>query len=117
MRYLQFTSKNRCIYLRLRGRHLAQNARELMAPRVNLVEYNGYFTGNFKCGTHANLLATSMQNFLLLQAKTLESQVKIRTERREKIPAIANNEHSNFLELFLSRLGNKKSWYVTFPIY
>ena len=37
---------------------------------VNLPEYNGYFTDNFTYGTHANLPATSMQNCLLLQAKT-----------------------------------------------
>ena len=45
-----------------------------------------------------------MQNFLILQAKTLESQIEIPTERRQKyphkrrqkIPAIVNNEHSNF---------------------
>ena len=36
--------------------------------RVNLPEYNGYFTGNFKFETHVNLHATSMQNCLLLQA-------------------------------------------------
>ena len=36
---------------------------------VNLPEYHGHFTGNFTCGTHANCLATSMQNYLLLQAK------------------------------------------------
>ena len=36
---------------------------------VNLPEYNGHFTGNFTCRTHANLPATSMQNCLQLQAK------------------------------------------------
>ena len=30
---------------------------------------HGHYTGNFTCGTDANLPATSMQNCLLLQAK------------------------------------------------
>ena len=34
-----------------------------------LPNYQRHFTGNFTCGTHAILPATSMQNCLLLQAK------------------------------------------------
>ena len=67
-----------------------------LRAHVNLPEYHRYFTGSFTCGTHANLPATSMQNCLLLagkntcnlQAKTLESQVKIPANRRQKKPAI-----------------------------
>ena len=55
-----------------------------LRANVNLPEYHRYFTGSFTCGTHANLPATSMQNCLLLQAKTLESQVKIPAKRRQK---------------------------------
>ena len=40
-----------------------------LQPHVNLPECNGYFTGNFICGTHANLPVTSLQNCLLLQGK------------------------------------------------
>ena len=42
---------------------------QLPAAAVTLPEYNGYFTGNFTCGSHANLPATSKQNCLILQAK------------------------------------------------
>ena len=55
-----------------------------LRAHVNLPEYHRYFTASFTCGTHANLPATSMQNCLLLQAKTLESQVKIPAKRRQK---------------------------------
>ena len=52
--------------------HAASASRRLHAnclqPHVNLPEHNGYFTGTFTCGTHANLPATCMQNCLLLQA-------------------------------------------------
>ena len=44
------------------------HANSLLA-HVNLLEYHGHFIGNFTCGTHANLPATSMHNCLLLQAK------------------------------------------------
>ena len=40
-----------------------------LQAHVSLLEYHGHFTGNFTCGTHANLPATSMQICLLLQAK------------------------------------------------
>ena len=62
-----------------------------LQPHVNLLEHNGYFTGNFTCGTHATLLATNMQkrlrlqkNTCNLQAKTLESHVKIPATRNQK---------------------------------
>ena len=85
--------------------YAASTSRRLHAsylqPHVILPEHNGYFRGNFTCGTHANLLATSMLNGLRLQAKntcnlqakTLDSQVKTPTnagnnncKRREKYP-------------------------------
>ena len=47
-------------------------------PHVNLPEYNGHFTGNFTCRTHVNLLATGMQNCLLLQEKNPQLQAVIR---------------------------------------
>ena len=65
---------------------------------VNLPEYNGYFTDNFTYGTHANLPATSMQNCLLLQAKTLEPQVKIPAQSQAKIPASAQKNTCNCRE-------------------
>ena len=55
-----------------------------LQPHVNLLEYSGYFTGNFKCGTHANLSATGMQNCLHLQAKNLEIAGKNTQNCRQK---------------------------------
>ena len=49
-----------------------------LQPQVNLPEYNGYFTSNFTCGTHANLPATSMQNCLLCRQNTCNCQEKTR---------------------------------------
>ena len=53
--------------------YAASNSRRLHAnclqSQVHLPERNGYFTGNFACGTYANFLATTMQNYLRLQAK------------------------------------------------
>ena len=51
-----------------------------LQPHVKLPGYNGYFTSNFTCRTHANLPATSMQSCLFLQAK---------------IHAICRSKHSN----------------------
>ena len=60
-----------------------------LQPHVNLSEYNGYFTDNFTCGNHANLPATSKQNYLLLQAKYMQLAGKNTriSESRVEIPA------------------------------
>ena len=60
------TGKYTCFYAASTSRRIQAIC---MQPHVNLPEHNGYFTGNFTCGTHANLSATSIQNHLILQAK------------------------------------------------
>ena len=75
------TNKYTCVDVASTSRRIHANC---LQARVNLPEYHAYFSGNFTCGTHAKLPATSMQNFLLLQAKTLESQTKIPAKRRQK---------------------------------
>ena len=66
-----------------------------LPAHVNLPEYHGYFTGDFTCKTHATLPATSMRNCLLLQAQTLESQVKIPAQSQAIIPAILQKNTCN----------------------
>ena len=75
-----------------------------LQPRVNLLEYNGYFTGNFTCGTHENLSATSMQNCLLLQAKCIQLASKNariagknNCKRRQTYP---DNRSQKYLQLY-----------------
>ena len=58
-------------------------------PYVNLPEYNEYFTGNFTCGTHANLPTTSMENCLLLQAKIHAIGMQKHPQSQAKIPWFA----------------------------
>ena len=60
------TGKFTCVETASTARRIHANC---LQPHVKLPEYNGCFTGNFTCGIHANLPATSMQNCLLLQAK------------------------------------------------
>ena len=60
------TGKFTCVEAASNSRRAHANC---LQAHVNLLEYHGHFTGNFTCGTHANLPATSMQNCLLLQAK------------------------------------------------
>ena len=55
-----------------------------LRAHVNLPDYHRYFTGSFTCGTHAKLPASAGKNTCNLQAKTLESQVKIPAKRRQK---------------------------------
>ena len=82
-----------------------QNTRELptaACTHVSLLEYNGYFTKFFRCGTHSNLPATGMQNCLILQAiiraicrrKPYQSQVKIPAKANQKT-AIAGQRTCN----------------------
>ena len=60
------TGKFSCVDATNNSRRIYANC---LQAHVNLPEYHGYFTGTFTCGTHANLPATSRQNYLLLQAK------------------------------------------------
>ena len=60
------TVKFTCVEAASTSRRIYANC--LQAHAI-LPEYHGNFTGNFTCRTHATLPATSMQNFLLLQAK------------------------------------------------
>ena len=55
-----------------------------LQPHVNLLEYNEYFTGNFACGTHANLPATSMQICQLSQEKMPAVEGKMTSNRTRK---------------------------------
>ena len=75
------TGKFTCFEAASTSRRIHTNC---LQAHVNLPDYHRQFTGSFTCGTHANLLATNMQNCLILLAKTLESEVKIPTRRRQK---------------------------------
>ena len=63
-----------------------------LQPHVNLPENRKYFTGNFTCGSHANLPVNGMQKDLLLQAKLhafcrqkhYQSHVNNTRKRRQK---------------------------------
>ena len=60
------TGKFTCVKAASTSRRIHAN---FLQAHVILPEFHGHFTGNFTCGNHANLPATSMQNCLLLQAK------------------------------------------------
>ena len=81
-----------------------------LQPHVNLLEYNGYFTGNSTCGSLANLLATIMQNCLLLQTKNMQfsgknTRIEGKNPRQtqSKITAIAGKNISTCTQNYLQR--------------
>ena len=60
------TGKSTCAEAASTSRRIHANR---LQAHVKIPEYHRHFTGNYTCGTHANLPATSMQSCLLLQAK------------------------------------------------
>ena len=81
------TGKFTCVYKASTSRRIHANC---LQPHVNLLEYNGYFTGIITYGIHANLPTTSMQNCLLLQAKITANAGKNPRLIEGKIPAKAH---------------------------
>ena len=77
------TDKFTCIEEASTSRRIHAN---FLLAHVNLPEYHGHFTGNFTCGTHPNLPATSMQNCQFLQVKIHALSGK-NTRIAVKIPA------------------------------
>ena len=53
------TGKFTCFYAASTSHRIHANC---LKQNVNLLDYNGYFTNNFTCATHANLPVTSKQN-------------------------------------------------------
>ena len=108
------TGKFTCFYAARTPRKIHANC---MQSHAILPENNGYFTGNFTCGTHANLIATSMQNCLLLQVKihaicrqkhwnrkwkNPPNAGKYNCKRRQKYPQL----YKNYLQLQAIRYRN-----------
>ena len=61
-----------------------------LQAHVNLLEYHGHFTGNFTCGTHANLPVTSMKKcrkYIQLTVENTRIADKKTRQTQEKIPA------------------------------
>ena len=79
--------------------YVASSSRKIHAnclqPHVNLPEYSGYFTGNFTCGTHANLSAIGLQNCLFLQAKVKCNLPVKNLQFQAKIPENAGKNTDN----------------------
>ena len=86
------TGKFTRVYPASASRRLHANC---LQPHVNLPEHKGYFTGDFICGTYANLPATGMQNCLLLQTKIPALAGKNTCQTQAKVPAIAGKDTCN----------------------
>ena len=86
------TGKFTCFETASTSRRIHANC---LQAHVNLPEYHRHLTASFTCGTHANLPASAGKNTWNLQAKTLESQVKIPAKRRQK----TCNSAQNYLQL------------------
>ena len=83
------------VYAASTSRRIQANCQQ---PHVNLPEYKEYFTGNFTCGTHANLAATSMQKCLLLQAKRAAIAGKNILNCGQKYPQLTEKIRANALK-------------------
>ena len=82
-----------------------------LQPRVNLPEYNGYFTYNFSFGTNAKLLAFAIKNTCNLQAETQESQVKVPAQSQAKRPANAHKNTCNCRQSAITpRVNSPANW-------
>ena len=76
-----------------------------LQPRVNLPKYNGYFTGNFTCGTHANLPTTSMQKYMQLACKNTRIAGKNIRQTLVKISAKSRQNYHNHRPKYMQFAG------------
>ena len=93
------TGKLTCVEVASTSRRIHANC---LQAHVNLPEYHRHFTGSFTCGTHANLLTTSMKNYLLLQAKIMQlagKNTRIAGKNTRQTQAKTCNSTQNYLQL------------------
>ena len=109
MRYMQFTCKNVASILR-------RTHAKCLQPHVNLLEHNGYLTGNFTCGTHANSPAIGMQiacfrmgRYMQFSGKSNRNRWQKDPQLQAKIPTIAGKNTHNCKKILTLAVTNTRN--------